>query len=64
MLFFSNYVIANECVQCPSAAANEFVCGVDDKGVFRRFGSECFLRFENCEKKTSKETNFTSIAFE
>lgn len=50
----SNNVSANECVQCPSASANEFVCGVDDKGAFRKFGSECLLRFENCDRKTSQ----------
>lgn len=48
------YVSANECVQCPSSSANEFVCGVDDDGIFRKFGSECLLRFENCDKKTSE----------
>lgn len=57
----SNCVIANECVQCPSASANEFVCGVDDKGIFRRFGSECLLRFENCDKKTSECFNYLKI---
>lgn len=43
----------NECVPCPNASANDFVCGVDDKGVYKKFGSECILRFENCDKKTS-----------
>lgn len=54
ILMSANYVTANECVQCPSASANDFVCGVDDKGAFRKFGSECLLRFENCDRKTSE----------
>lgn len=48
-------VVANECVICPPIApASDFVCGVDEKGIVRRFGSECTLRFENCEHKTSE----------
>lgn len=48
-------VFANECVICPPIAP-EFVCGVDDKGIVKIFGSECAMRFENCENKTSKLT--------
>jgi hypothetical protein len=44
----------NQCVQCPSPQANEFVCAVNDEGVTTKFGSECLLRFSNCEKKTSE----------
>lgn len=49
-----SFVSANECVQCPSASASEFVCGVNEQGAFKKFGSECLLRFENCEQKTSE----------
>ncbi|CRK86607.1 CLUMA_CG000445, isoform A [Clunio marinus] len=61
MFMSLNYVLANECVQCPSASANEYVCGVDDKGAFRKFGSECLLRFENCDKKTKFEITDKSL---
>lgn len=60
ILMPTSFVSANECVQCPSASTNEFVCGVDDDGIFRKFGSECLLRFENCDKKTS-ELKFLSF---
>ena len=32
----------------------ESVCGVDEAGIIKRFASECILRKENCEKKTSE----------
>ena len=47
--------VANECVPCPPpAGANQSVCGVDEKGVYELFRSECLLRFRNCDQKTSE----------
>ena len=55
LLLSSNDVMANECVPCASQPLidSNFVCGVDDKGIARKFSNECALRFENCDKKTS-----------
>lgn len=53
IVLITKSVFANECVICPPTAP-EFVCGVDDKGIVRIFGSECQMRFENCENKTSE----------
>lgn len=55
LLLNSNDVMANECVPCASQPLidSDFVCGVDDKGIARKFSNECALRFENCDKKTS-----------
>lgn len=55
LLINSNDVMANECVECSSASTDNYVCGVDEKGNAKKFQSECALRFENCDKKTSKE---------
>jgi hypothetical protein len=57
MLLLSAYRVeatTNQCIQCPSPQANEFVCGVNDEGVTTKFGSDCLLRLSNCEKKTSE----------
>lgn len=64
MILVTSNVVANECVICPPIApASEFVCGVDEKGIVKRFGSECVLRFENCEHKTSELHLQTKVRF-
>lgn len=47
-------VNANECVACPQPSVKEAICAVDDQGAFKKFGSECLMRFENCDRKTSE----------
>lgn len=59
LLLSSNDVMANECVPCASQplSGSDFICGVDDKGITKKFSNECVLRFENCDKKTSNLFN-------
>lgn len=54
ILLNSNNVMANECIPCAPTHSTDFVCGVDEQGVSKKFQTECALRFENCDKKTSK----------
>ncbi|KAL7034079.1 hypothetical protein ACKWTF_007849 [Chironomus riparius] len=63
LLLNSNDVMANECVPCASQPLidSDFVCGVDDKGIARKFSNECALRFENCDKKTKFEITDKSL---
>lgn len=56
VLITFQHVNANGCVDidCPTPMEIESVCGVDEAGIIKRFASECILRKENCEKKTSE----------